>query len=963
MPGEETIGASTVVSDPAIPWYNTDTMRIYDYSTVHQSKFVKSIKRWWRRLDKNKAGTWLFRIAAVGIVLIAILFIYVSRSLPDPNRLLGRDVPQSTKIYDRNGGLLYEVHGEVKRTLVNLDQVSPDLQNATVAIEDKDFYKHGGISITGTLRSAFVDITHASLKQGGSTITQQFVKNAVLTNEKSLWRKVKEVILSIEIDARFSKKDVLKLYLNEIPYGRNAYGVEAASEAYFGIHANQLTLAQAAYLAALPQAPTYYSPTGLHLDALQARQHLVLQRMKDQGYINDDQYQQAVNEKVAFVPVTNSISAPHFVMYVEDYLAQKYGETKLEMGGLQVYTTLDPDLQKTAEEAVKTGVDKFSKKYSANNAALVAVDPKTGQILAMVGSKDYFGDPTPAGCTPGKNCTFEGNVNVATALRQPGSSFKPYVYVTAFGKDFGYSPASMLIDVTTNFGTFGGKDYIPHNYSGQSYGPLSMRQTLAGSLNVPAVKTLSLVGVDNATQTAHSLGITSPLQNCGLSLVLGGCEVTLLDHTAAFAALANEGDKHDKTPILKIVDTNGKTLEEYKDKSQRVVDPQAAYELISIMTDNNARSFIFGSNSPLAYNRPVGCKTGTTQSWHDGWTLCFTPSIAIGVWSGNNDGELLKPGADGVLVAAPIVNEVMNAYLKDKPVEEFNVPDGITKVTVDSLSGKLPGSNTLSTKSETFADYAVPTDYDNVHQVRNFDRVTGQPATDATPPEDVESRPCLNLHSERPDNPNWELPVLTYAAGHGGCGGGKFGNENSPKVTITAPQDGDTITQLPFTVKVDASGPNPITKVEAEIDGQSIGSADSAPYEFTVKQIDDGPHTITAKATDQQGATGTGSIDVTIAVNGGGPTLEITDPNNGESLTLPAQVTAQSEVKYKSVTFYYQAGNAPPKPIGTASPTGTGGLYEYDVVWNDNPKPGSYKIFAKSNNGVSSGKVSVIVTN
>jgi 1A family penicillin-binding protein len=936
-------------------------MRIYDYSTVHQSKFVKKIKRFWRKLDKKKAGTWLFRIAAIGVLLIALLFIYVSRSLPDPNRLLGRDVPQSTKIYDRNGGLLYEVHGEVKRTLVNLDQISPDLQNATVAIEDKDFYKHGGISITGTLRSAFVDITHGSLKQGGSTITQQFVKNAVLTKEKSLWRKIKEVILSIEIDARFSKKDVLKLYLNEIPYGRNAYGTEAAAQAYFGIHANQLSLAQSAYLAALPQAPTYYSPTGLHLDALQSRQRLVLQRMKDQGYINDDQYQKAVDEKVNFIPVTNSISAPHFVMYVQDYLAQKYGEIKLEQGGLQVYTTLDPNLQKTAEDAVKAGVEKFSKKYSANNAALVAVDPKTGQVLAMVGSKDYFGDPTPAGCTPGKNCTFEGNVNVATALRQPGSSFKPYVYVTAFGKDFGYSPASMLVDVTTNFGTFGGKAYIPHNYSGQSYGPLSMRQTLAGSLNVPAVKTLALVGVDNATQTAHNLGITSPLQNCGLSLVLGGCEVTLLDHTAAFAALANEGDKHDKTPIMKIVDQNGKTLEEYKDKGRRVIDPQAAYELISIMTDNNARSFIFGSSSPLAYSRPVGCKTGTTQNWHDGWTLCFTPSIAIGVWSGNNDGELLKPGADGVLVAAPIVNQVMNAYLKDKAVEEFRVPDGITKVTVDSLSGKLPGNGTPSTKTETFADYAVPTEHDNIHQERNFDRTTGLPATDATPPENIENRPCLNLHSEKPNDPNWENPVLGWAASHGGCSGSSSTqNENAPKVSITTPLDNATITHLPFTIMVTASSPNPITKVESSVDGQGVGSADSTPYEFTIRQIDDGQHTITAKATDSQGVTGSMSIDVVVAVNG--EPLQITDPSGGEILTLPAQITAQSGVKYKSVTFYYQLGNGAPKTIGASNSQGTGGgIYEYTVVWNDNPKTGSYKIFAKSNSDVTSGKVTVIV--
>jgi 1A family penicillin-binding protein len=938
-------------------------MRVYDYSTVRSSKLVKQAKYYIRHLNWKKVSTWLLRIGAVGILLIAFLFIYYSRSLPDPNRLMGRNVPESTKIYDRNGGLLYEVHGEVKRTLVNLDQVSQNVQDATVAIEDKDFYKHSGISFTGLARSVWVDITTGSRAQGGSTITQQFVKNAILTKEKSLLRKLKEIILSIEIEARFSKQDILKLYLNEIPYGRNAYGIEAAAKTYFNKSAKDLTLAESAYLSALPQAPTRYNPMGPNRELLDGRQKYILEQMKAQGYITEEEHQQALNEKVTFVPVANSITAPHFVMYVQDYLADKYGELTLEQGGLKVHTSLDPELQKMAEEAVKSGVDKFAKRYNANNAALVAIDPKTGQILAMVGSKDYFGEISPAGCTPGKNCLFEPNVNVATSQRQPGSSFKPFVYATAFSREQGYSPASMLIDVTTNFGNFGGKNYIPHNYNGQSYGPVSMRKALAGSLNVPAVKTLALVGVENAVKTAHDLGITSPLQNCGLSLVLGGCEVRLVDHVAAYSVIANEGSKHEKTAILKVEGQEGKILEEYEEKSQQVLDPQAAYELINVMTDNNARSYVFGASSPLAYNRPVGCKTGTTQNWHDGWTLCFTPSIAIGVWAGNNDGTLLRAGADGVLVAAPIVNQVMNGYLKNKPAEEFAVPDGIQRVSVDSVSGKLPTENTPETRNEVFADYAVPKERDNVHAVERVDRTTGLPADDNTPVENIVDRPCLNLRSERPNDPNWEGPVRTYAAANGGCSstiGDINDDRNAPKVSITQPSDDAVITQLPFQISINASGPNPITRIDIAIDGESVASLNQTPYTYTVNQkYDDGPHTITVKATDNQGATGSTSISFILAING--QPLSITDPSNNEPLVLPAQLTAEAATQYQQVTFYYQSGNTT-KTIGQTGPSNAvGGNYEYTITWTDKPKAGSYKVFAKSNTGATSESVNVII--
>jgi membrane peptidoglycan carboxypeptidase len=445
---------------------------------------------------------------------LAVLFLYYAKNLPNPDQLLNRDVPQSTKIYARDGTLLYEIHGEYKRTEVSLDQISPFAKEATISIEDKNFYREGGVSITGIARAALADILSLRLSQGASTITQQFVKNALLSDNKSWDRKIREAILAIAIDAHFSKDQILQLYLNEIPYGRSAYGIEAASETYFNLHASQLDLAQSAYLAALLQAPTYYNPSGPNRSDLDDRKNLVLTLMQQQGYITTDEEGQAKNESVTFSTITNGIIAPHFVLWIENYLANKYGEDTLEEGGLQVYTTLDPRLQLIAETVVLNDVDKESVKYNAHNAALVAIDPKTGQVLAMVGSKDYFGTPEPAGCTPGKNCWFEPDVNVALAQRQPGSSFKPYVYGTAFKQQFGYSPASMLMDVVTDFGTYNGKDYIPHNYNDESYGPVSIRQAFAGSLNVPAVKVLDLVGVDNAVQTAHDLGITSPLVDC-----------------------------------------------------------------------------------------------------------------------------------------------------------------------------------------------------------------------------------------------------------------------------------------------------------------------------------------------------------------------------------------------------------------------------------------------------------------
>lgn len=869
-------------------------MRIYSFES--RDKPGKKIKykktapsRKWRfgKWDLKKVLTWTFRASAVGIFLLAVLFIYYAKDLPDPNKLLDRQVAESTKIFANDGSLLYEIHGEVKRTLVPLDQISTNLQHATVSAEDKDFYTHHGVSFSGIARAALRLVVNLNRSGGGgSTITQQLVKNAILGNKNPWDRKPRELILSIEMETRFTKDQILQMYLNEIPYGRNTYGAEAAAQTYLGKHAKDLDLAESAYLAALPQSPSYYNPSGPNKKALDDRQTYVLNRMREDGYITQAQLDEAKKEQVAFSKISTGIKAPHFVFMVEDYLNQKFGEKTLQEGGLKVYTTLDPVLQKDAEDAINKYADQNAKKYNGNNEALVAIDPKTGQVLAMVGSKDYFGDPTPAGCKPGTtgtgSCQFEPQYNVAISPRQPGSSFKPYVYVTAFDKDHKYSPASLLMDVVTNFGKFNNKDYIPTNYDGSEHGSVSMRQALAGSLNIPAVKTLALVGVDNATQTARDLGITTPLANCGLSLVLGGCEVKLIDHVAAYSALANGGVRNPMTFIQKIQDRNGQTVEEYQPHPQEVLDPQAVYELTSIMTDNSARTFVFGPNSPLILpDRPVAAKTGTTQKWHDGWTLGFTPSLAAGIWVGNNNGDYLKQKADGVVVAAPIWHEFMLNALKGKPVEQFERPSSIKDVTVDSLSGKLPTQLTPSTKNEVFADYAVPTDYDNIHQAVQIDSATGLPATPATPPNQITYRTYTVFHSEQPNNPNWEDAVVNWALKNG------FGYPSSvststpggttiptqagepPAVSINSPDDGSTLTFLPLHIETAATGSQPIARIDIYVDGDFVQSLKSAPYTIDInKDYGKGLHTIAAKAVDTAGNTADTSVTVNFNIGG-----------------------------------------------------------------------------------------------
>ncbi|TAK95248.1 PBP1A family penicillin-binding protein [Patescibacteria group bacterium] len=635
-------------------------------------------KRWLRILGKVALGCLI-----AGVLAVLGVFAYFAKDLPSPGKVNQRFVIESTKIFDRTGNhILYEVHGEEKRTIVPFADMAETVRYATIALEDQNFYSHHGVQLTSVIRAALKDVLHQKAAQGGSTITQQFVKNSLLTSERSLVRKIKELILAIEIELKFSKDEILEMYLNEIPYGANSYGVEAGARTFFGKSAKELTLDEAALLAALPQAPSYLSPFGSHTDELKIRQEVALDRMAKAGYITEQQAEEAKQVDVLskIQPFREKIDAPHFVMYIKEYLESKYGQQAVEQGGLKVYTTLDWDKQQFAEKAVQDQGEKNKKNWNASNAALVSMDPKTGQILAMVGSRDYF------------DKSIDGQVNVTIRPRQPGSSFKPYVYLTAFQK--GYTPETLLYDVETNFSTDSGKDYKPQDYDGKFRGPVKMKEALAQSLNVPAVKTLYLAGVKDSITTAKRMGIVNGLNkpdDYGLSLVLGGGEVQLLDHVNAFGTFATGGIAHKKVAIMKVEDSKGTILEEYvSDAGERVVEEKYIAMVDHILSTNDYRAPVFGANSPLrSDNRPMAAKTGTTNEFRDGWTVGFTPSLVTGVWAGNNNNSAMRVGADGVNVAAPIWRAYMDQALANTAVEHFPKYEEEKDLNKPVLEGKL----------------------------------------------------------------------------------------------------------------------------------------------------------------------------------------------------------------------------------------------------------------------------------
>ncbi len=890
---------------------------------------------------------WLYIVALIlllGIAFIALVAWY-SKDLPDVNKLIDRSSPLSTKIYDNKGEtLLYEVHGPEQRTLVTISELPDYVKQATIAIEDKDFYNHGGISIKGIIRGQIVPRLSGQRAQGGSTLTQQFVKNAILTNERRVSRKIKEWVLSYRIEKKFTKDEILQLYLNEIPYGGSAYGIESAAHYYFDKPAKDLTLGEAAVLAALPQSPTYLSPFGNNKNKLITRQHTVLNLMVDQGYISQEKADEAKQQELKFKKRAENMRAPHFVTYVKQQLEEEYGTTMVEQSGWKITTSLDWEMQQAAERAVAEVAPKNKEKYDADNAALVAIDVASGDIKAMVGSKDFFDDE------------IDGQVNVAVADRQPGSSIKPIVYLTAFIK--GYRPDTILFDLATKFGIKAdGTPYKPLDYDGKERGPVSIRQALAGSLNIPAVKVLYLAGVKSVTDLATQLGyttLTNP-DRYGLSLVLGGAEVKLLEHVNAYAAIAREGVVQDYRPILKIEDAKGEIVKENKEnKGRRVVDKKYTRILSDVMSDNSARAFIFGEANFLTLpDRPVAAKTGTTNDYHDAWTVGFTPDIAVGVWVGNSDNRAMKPGADGSVVAAPIWNKFMREVTAKMPVKGFE-KEFLEPCNKTMVCGQLAKE-----------------------QIVKIDKVTGKLATAYTPYDQIEEKKYLEVHEilqyvniNDPlgpplDNPSndpqyvaWEEPIKKWATDNGYNTGPvptEFDDthkpENQPSISILSPSENQTINSASVNISVQVSAPLGVKKVEYFLDNDKVGESNLAPFGLSYNInpfVSNGAHRLRAIASDDIGDYKEVSININIQLD---PSLrqfnlQWIDPQNNtnissNSLPYNLRLSLDKPQNIKKIDFYYKdqsnnsqwfayvenPSNSPSTLWGKGLPSGTYRLY------------------------------------
>ncbi len=637
-----------------------------------------------KRLSKIKIGK--FKLSGIILFVLIVLgaifsYFFVLRDIPSTAIIGTANYPQTTNIYDRNGKLLYAIYTKKNQTFVPFDKIPDQLKQATIAIEDKDFYKHGAIDFRGITRAAISTVFHKQV-QGGSTITQQLVKATLLTPEQTVTRKIKEIILSFLVESIYSKNKILEMYLNQVAYGGTAWGVQAASYVYFDKPVDKLNLAEAAFLAGLPQAPSIYSPFGSHPEAGRSRQLEVLKSMRQEGYITASQQENAAAYNLKFSKIQNKILAPHFVFYIKDLLAQRYGQRIADQGGLNVTTTLDLGLQNYVQASVSGELDKLDNPTVTNGAALVT-EPGTGEILAMVGSRDYF------------DADHDGNVNVTISKRQPGSSIKPINYAVGLAK--GYTASTPFIDQPICFQASGQPNYCPVNYDGKWHGIVQMRYALANSFNIPAVKMLKLNTVQDMIASASAMGITtfdSP-DRYGLSLTLGGGEVYMTDMTEAFGVFANGGYRIPLQPILKVTDRTGKVLEEYKPPTspifgKKVIDPGISFIISSILSDNAARAVEFGTNSPLKIgNYIVSVKTGTTNDFRDNWTIGYTPEYVVAAWVGNNNNKQMTGIVSGITGAAPIWHAIMAHLVAGNPPKGLIKPDDVIGTYVCTDTGQV----------------------------------------------------------------------------------------------------------------------------------------------------------------------------------------------------------------------------------------------------------------------------------
>ncbi|HEX7456040.1 MAG TPA: transglycosylase domain-containing protein [Candidatus Nanoarchaeia archaeon] len=799
-------------------------------------------------------------MATVGFVLFilflistAVAFGFFARNLPSPDKLSEHNFQQATKIYDRNGVLLYNVFGEQNRTLVKFDKIPKDLRNATVAIEDKNFYKHRGFDVFGIARAIRGAIFEKKVT-GASTLTQQLVKNALLTPERTVTRKIKEFILSIQIERRYTKDEILQMYLNEIPYGGTAWGSEAAANQYFAKHVWELSLVESAILAGLPQSPTAYSPFGPDPQAYIERTKDVLRRMREDDYITKEQEEKAAQElaKVKFAAFGQNIKAPHFSIHVKNYLEEKYGARAVQEGGLRVTTSLDIKLQNMAQKIIADEVGANGAALRMSNAAAVIENTKTGEILAMVGSKDYFAKD------------IQGNFNVATqGLRQPGSALKPFNYITGFKN--GYTPATMFIDVKTDFG--GG--YAPGNYCDCFGGPMPVRVALGSSRNVPAVKMLGVNGVSGMIATLKDFGITT-LDNpdqYGLSLTLGGGAIKLIELANAYAILGNSGRQVSPVVVLKVTDSEGNVIEEYKPqkKPKQVVKAEHAYLINHILADPTAKYLDYGNYwaHRLNFQSNIAVKTGTSEMKIDNWSFGYTPSYVVGIWVGNNDNSPMHPSlSSGITGAAPIYRAITEQVLKGKKIDNFTRPSGVVSMKVDAATGQKPVAGS-KVKTEIFAKWQPPPE-DNMRVEKRVCKPTGLLANSSC---ETAGKAITKTYFVMYDpytkifNPSFKYcnpcpPTKTDP------------NVYTPKaddlsVIITLPEDEADVGSS-FTVKAQAVGPNTIVAVEFYLDDVLIVTKTSDPYNAAYSDIPAGDHTITVKAYDDSGDSVEDSIDVKV---------------------------------------------------------------------------------------------------
>ncbi|MBP9821447.1 MAG: PBP1A family penicillin-binding protein [Candidatus Pacebacteria bacterium] len=808
---------------------------------------------------------------ALGFILLGAFFLWISlMRIPTLQSFDERKVINSTKILDRTEEVvLYDVHNTVKRTMVLGDQIPEVMKQATIAIEDKEFYSHNGIRISSIFRAVLANLTSQGYSQGGSTITQQVVKNTLLTGEKRVSRKIKEWILAVKLERVKSKDEILTLYLNEVPYGGALYGVEQASKTFFGKSVGDITLAEASYLAAIPNAPTYFSPYGNNRDKLEVRKNLVLKNMLDQGFISQAEYDEAKQTIVTWKPLSDThAKSLHFVEYIKQYVEEKYGNEALNTGGLKVVTTLDWELQKEAERIVAEQAAKNETEWAASNQALVAIDPKTGQIISMVGSRNY------------SDTDIDGAFNVALAHRQPGSSFKPIIYARAFEK--GFTPDTVLFDVRTQFNpscdAFNFSStlpcYAPEDYDAKYPGPISLRNALGQSRNVPAVQLLYLVGINDALRTAKNLGITTLDRNAdryGLTLVLGGGEVSLLEMTSAYGTFANDGTHLQPTGILRIEASDGTILEDYTPRAEQIITPQASRLLSSVLSDNVARTPLFGANSFFHFpGRDVAGKTGTTNDNKDAWVFGYTPNLVVGVWTGNNDNTPMKKGSS---ISGPAWRAYMDIALAKLPNESFTEPDPISpdlkpvlrgfwygneSFFVDTVSGKRA---TELTPPETKKEYVIPSAHNILHWID-----TANPAGPApeNPSSDAQYdnweavvRAWINQHPgvvpNVPPIPNQDDDVHTIAA--------------QPRVTLDI-GNVDGYTDTTFELDTTIQSQSGMRSVDYYANTIYLGSDTSAPFSFSFTpsefNIGSGTITLRAIATDIYYNRGEGEKEITI---------------------------------------------------------------------------------------------------